>query len=92
MSVRSPAQKKIVTFLDLLERKGVIIPAVVSIHLTSSRMRDTYEVTGMSPQSSTLAQELNGFAFNGTLYPPLNPILREPLCPSGRKVSSCCLR
>jgi hypothetical protein len=47
-------------------------------------------VTGISPQSTTLAHELKGFAFNGTLYPPLNPILREPLCPSGPKVSIRC--
>lgn len=39
---------------------------------------ESYEVTGISPQSMTLAQELKGFALSGTLYPPLNPILREP--------------
>lgn len=47
----------------------------------------TYEVTGMSPQSMTLAQELKGFALSGTLYPPLNPTLREPLRPREPKVS-----
>lgn len=45
----------------------------------------TYEVTGMSPQSMTLAHELKGFALSGTLYPPLNPTLREPLCPQRAK-------
>ena len=39
----------------------------------------TYEVTGISPQSNTLAQLLNGFAPSGTLYPPLKRTLREPL-------------
>jgi hypothetical protein len=29
--------------------------------------QQTYEVTGISPQSITLAQELNGFASSGTL-------------------------
>ena len=37
-----------------------------------------YEVTGMSPQSMTVAQLLNGLASSGTLYPPLNRTLREP--------------
>lgn len=37
-----------------------------------------YEVTGISPQSSTVAQELNGLVSSGTLYPPLNRTLREP--------------
>lgn len=46
---------------------------------------ETYDVTGMSPQSMTFAHELNGFAFSGTLYPPLNPTLREPLCPGEQK-------
>ena len=38
-----------------------------------------YEVTGISPQSRTVAQLLNGFVSNGTLYPPLKPTLREPM-------------
>ncbi len=28
-------------------------------------------MVGISPQSSTVAQPLNGFVFKGTLYPPL---------------------
>lgn len=36
-------------------------------------------MTGMSPQSKTVAQLLNGFVSNGTLYPPLKPTLREPV-------------
>jgi hypothetical protein len=39
-----------------------------------------YEVTGISPQSKTVAQLLKGFVSNGTLYPPLKPTLREPMC------------
>lgn len=31
----------------------------------------TYEVTGISPQSRTVAQLLKGFVASGTLYPPL---------------------
>lgn len=35
----------------------------------------TYEVTGISPQSRTVAQLLNGFVARGTLYPPLKAVL-----------------
>ncbi len=35
-------------------------------------MRLSYDVTGMSPQSRTVAHELNGLVSNGTLYPPLS--------------------
>jgi hypothetical protein len=49
----------------------------------------------MSPQSRTVAQLLNGFVSNGTLYPPLKPTLREPvfakwaisLCAVGRTIN-----
>ena len=47
-----------------------------------------YEVTGISPQSKTVAQLLNGFVSKGTLYPPLKPTLREPVC--GRDQLVCC--
>ena len=40
---------------------------------------ELYDVTGISPQSRTVAQLLKGFASSGTLYPPLNRTLREPL-------------
>jgi hypothetical protein len=36
----------------------------------------SYEVTGISPQSRTRAQELKGFVASGTLYPPLHPSVR----------------
>lgn len=82
MSVWCAAQKEVVTFLNLLQRKGVVVPRLKSaLEIILASMTAAYEVTGISPQSITLAQELNGFACSGTLYPPLNPILREPLCP-----------
>jgi hypothetical protein len=51
----------------------------VSRDTTVQVHRTTYDVTGISPQSRTVAQLLNGFVSNGTLYPPLNPTLREPM-------------
>jgi hypothetical protein len=59
-----------VALLDLLERIGVVVPANISapnLKIPETICRFTYEVTGMSPQSITLAQELNGFAASGTL-------------------------
>lgn len=50
-----------------------------SAAISSPKRIVAYEVTGMSPQSMTLPQKLNGLDFNGTLYPPLNPSFREPL-------------
>jgi hypothetical protein len=83
MCERSAAQEEVVALLDLLERVVVVIPKPnirpLRSRLPKAAVVVTYEVTGMSPQSMTLAQELNGFAASGTLYPPLNPILREPL-------------
>lgn len=82
IGVRRAAQEKVVTFFDLLQRIGVVISVGRCKDSTRSRKSTalrTYDVTGMSPQSMTLAQELNGFALSGTLYPPLNPTLREPL-------------
>lgn len=40
--------------------------------------REAYDVTGISPQSMTLAQLLKGFVSSGTLYPPLKRTFREP--------------
>lgn len=64
-------------FLNLLDRIGIVIASEVS-KIRHESIILTYEVTGISPQSKTVAQELNGFASSGTLYPPLNRILREP--------------
>jgi hypothetical protein len=52
---------------------------VVSIGKVVEADRRAYDVTGISPQSRTVAQLLNGFVSSGTLYPPLKPTLREPM-------------
>ena len=67
----------VVAFFDLVKCPGVIVTSRVSSRLVELR-HHTYDVTGMSPQSMTVAQSLNGLASNGTLYPPLNRTLREP--------------
>jgi hypothetical protein len=82
------AQKKVVAFFDLLQSVGIVVSSVQCQQLqmpSNHSVESTYDVTGMSPQSMTLAQELKGFALSGTLYPPLNPTLREPLCSQGAK-------
>lgn len=73
-------------FFDLLDGEFVVVSVGLSVLLVRRRRSSfwtgfTYEVTGISPQSMTVAHELNGFASSGTLYPPLNPTLREPLTP-----------
>lgn len=65
---------------DLLDCVGVVI-AISLVNDTVFRWcfdYTTYDVTGMSPQSRTLAQLLKGFVSSGTLYPPLKRTLREP--------------
>lgn len=69
----------------------------VSAHFKEKKekrdMAQTYEVTGMSPQSNTVAQLLKGFVSRGTLYPPLKPnLVRETvkallICP-GRQADN----
>ena len=72
-------QDTVVSFLDLVDGVGIVVSTVtVSTVTVLSHPNGTHEVTGISPQSSTVAQLLNGFASRGTLYPPLNPILCEP--------------
>ncbi len=68
------------SFLDLVDGVGVIVSATTVRTAAPTTTIDgrAYEVTGMSPQSSTFAQLSNGFASRGTLYPPLNRTLREP--------------
>jgi len=74
---RCTGQDRVVSLFDLVKSPGVVISAAVS---TVVEVRvESYEVTGISPQSSTVAQLLNGFVSNGTLYPPLKPNLREPI-------------
>ena len=59
-------------FFDLLERPSIVVPVVVLGISTEAlsgieKLFSTYEVTGISPQSRTLAQLLNGFVSMGTL-------------------------
>jgi hypothetical protein len=77
----SAREDVVVSLLDLVESEGVVVPRVAgsaALEPGIGTSRGTYEVTGMSPQSRTLAQLLNGFVSSGTLYPPL---------PSSRSVS-----
>ena len=69
MGVRCAAQEEVVAFLDLLERVRIVVPFhyVNTYNLELVYIKCAYEVTGISPQSMTLAHELKGFAFNGTL-------------------------
>ncbi len=67
------------SFLDLVDGVGIIVSiAPISTATVTIYPSGAYEVTGISPQSRTVAQLLNGFASRGTLYPPLNRTLREP--------------
>jgi hypothetical protein len=68
-----------VAFFDLVNGVCIIITISSSEVFSSRKLLKTYEVTGMSPQSITVAQLLNGLASRGTLYPPLKRTLREPL-------------
>lgn len=68
------------TFFDLVESPGVVVPMRLTISVVGClKWKKTYEVTGISPQSRTVAQLLKGFVSSGTLYPPLKPTLREPM-------------
>lgn len=73
-------QDAVVAFFDLLDSIRIVIPDRELARCTYHRLGrpSPYEVTGISPQSRTVAQLLNGFASSGTLYPPLNRTLREP--------------
>ena len=55
---------------DLLDRVGIVVTGKVSvldIYGAITWKGETYDVTGMSPQSSTVAQLLKGLASRGTL-------------------------
>lgn len=81
---RLAGQDTIVAFLDLMDSICIIISNMTISNPTPIRntgSRSPYEVTGISPQSRTVAQLLNGFAARGTLYPPLNRTFREPSRP-----------
>jgi len=73
-------QDCIVAFFDLVKRPGVVVSVRPTISFVGcERWKQTHEVTGISPQSRTVAQLLKGFVSSGTLYPPLKPTLREPM-------------
>lgn len=58
------------TFFNLLDRVGIVVTEDVSVLSVSAKTIDkveTYDVTGTSPQSSTVAQLLKGLASSGTL-------------------------
>lgn len=58
-------------FFDLLDCVGIVIAGYMSGFFCSSSLLvwegETYDVTGMSPQSITVAQLLKGLASMGTL-------------------------
>lgn len=79
------------SFLDLVDGIGIVVSNTpISTVTVVLHAGGTYEVTGISPQSSTVAQLSNGFASRGTLYPPLNRTLREPLRWRYRKLDVVC--
>lgn len=59
----------VVAFFNLVNSPGVVVSALQSAPKAHSYSvgLETHEVTGISPQSSTVAQLLNGFASSGTL-------------------------
>lgn len=61
----------VVTLLDLSECELIVVTVIVNMVPSPTRPRETYDVTGISPQSRTVAQLLNGLVARGTLYPPL---------------------
>lgn len=71
---RGAGEDAVVAVFDLLERPGVVVTwwGLVGGWWGEVGLGGSYEVTGMSPQSSTVAQLLKGFVLRGTLYPPLN--------------------
>lgn len=63
-------EEAVVAFFDLLDCMGVVVAGAVSGFCSSSALAwkgGTHDVTGMSPQSTTVAQLLKGLASRGTL-------------------------
>jgi len=60
-------EEGVVTFFDLLYGVCIVVSVRLSVLLNVCGMRGTYEVTGISPQSRTVAQLLKGLASRGTL-------------------------
>ena len=74
----SALEDRVMPLFDLLDSPCIIVANSIRREGSLQRSQSTHEVTGISPQSSTVAQLSNGFASRGTLYPPLNRTLREP--------------
>ena len=58
------------TFFDLLDCVGIVVAGDMSVLGSSAVLVwtvETYDVTGISPQSITVAQLLKGLASRGTL-------------------------
>ena len=68
---RTPGEDVEMTFFNLVQSPSVVISSIsrsAPQHHTGNRLwSKTHEVTGISPQSRTVAQLLNGFVFKGTL-------------------------
>ena len=64
--------------LNLLEGPSVVVSSSLSVLGVSAKRNATHDVTGISPQSSTVAQLLKGLVLRGTLYPPLSSWLALP--------------
>ena len=67
---RCAHEETVVTFFDLLDCVGIIVAGdvlVLDISGVIAWERGTYDVTGISPQSNTVAQLLKGLASRGTL-------------------------
>lgn len=63
-------EEAVVTFFDLLDCVGIVVAGDMSVLGSSSVVVwevETYDVTGISPQSITVAQLLKGLASRGTL-------------------------
>lgn len=54
-------------FFDLVESPSVVVPARSGSVASLQVQAEAYEVTGISPQSRTVAHELKGLVSNGTL-------------------------
>lgn len=68
---RGAGENAVMTLFDLANCIRVVVSRMDKTSLSPAQAPQTYEVTGISPQSKTVAQLLKGLASRGTLYPPL---------------------
>ena len=67
---RCAHEEAVVPVFDLLDCVGIVVAGMCQLTVSiyaGDRGIETYDVTGTSPQSSTVAQLLNGLASRGTL-------------------------